>query len=97
LTPTVSTVAPRIDEVDTVAVTANLVRLNHQWSLGHLPALAIPCGITGDGLPFGLQLAGRPWEETVVLRAGIAFQSATDWHLRRPALAAPARESSPAS
>jgi Asp-tRNA(Asn)/Glu-tRNA(Gln) amidotransferase A subunit family amidase len=39
------------------------------------PALTVPCGKTGDGLPLGLQLAGRPWDEATVLRAGLALEA----------------------
>jgi aspartyl-tRNA(Asn)/glutamyl-tRNA(Gln) amidotransferase subunit A len=50
----------------------------------HVPALALPCGFTRSGLPIGLQVAGRPFDEATVLRAGHAYEQATDWHLRRP-------------
>jgi aspartyl-tRNA(Asn)/glutamyl-tRNA(Gln) amidotransferase subunit A len=50
----------------------------------------VPMGFTDAGLPLGLQVVGRPFEESLVLRAGDAFQRRTDWHLRVPQLAAPA-------
>lgn len=50
------------------------------------PAISIPCGFGSDGMPIGLQLAGRPFEEATVLRASYAYEQATDWHLRHPAL-----------
>ena len=53
-------------------------------SLANLPSISVPCGFSDDGLPFGLQLSGRPFEETTVLRAGHAYEQATDWHTRRP-------------
>jgi aspartyl-tRNA(Asn)/glutamyl-tRNA(Gln) amidotransferase subunit A len=49
-----------------------------------LPALAVPCGFSPAGLPISLQLAGRPFDEATVLRAGHAYEQATDWHRRRP-------------
>jgi aspartyl-tRNA(Asn)/glutamyl-tRNA(Gln) amidotransferase subunit A len=52
-----------------------------------LPALALPSGFDEKGLPVGMQLAGRPFDEATVLRAGHAYQQATDWHKRHPALA----------
>jgi amidase len=52
---------------------------------GH-PTLTLPGGKTADGLPIGFQLVGRHMEEALVLRAGHAFQEATDWHRRRPAV-----------
>ena len=48
------------------------------------PALSVPCGFDGSGLPIGLQLIGRPFDEATVLRAGRAYERATDWHTRRP-------------
>jgi len=54
------------------------------FNLSGLPALALPCGLSGGGLPLSLQLAGRPFDEATVLRAGHAYQQATDWHRRRP-------------
>ena len=55
---------------------------------GHA-VLAAPMGFTAAGLPLSLQVAARPFEEATALRVGDAFQTATDWHLRVPALAAP--------
>jgi aspartyl-tRNA(Asn)/glutamyl-tRNA(Gln) amidotransferase subunit A len=48
------------------------------------PTLALPCGFSSAGLPLSLQLAGRPFEETTVLRIGHAYEQATAWHTRRP-------------
>ena len=52
---------------------------------GH-PALAIPCGTDSQGLPIGLQIVGRLWDEAVVLHTGYAYEQATNWHTRRPPL-----------
>jgi aspartyl-tRNA(Asn)/glutamyl-tRNA(Gln) amidotransferase subunit A len=49
-----------------------------------VPALSVPCGLTPDGLPIGLQIVGRPFDEATVLRAGWAYEQATPWHERRP-------------
>jgi len=53
-------------------------------NLAGLPAISIPCGLTTRGLPIGLQLIGRPFDEATILRVAHAFQQATDWHTRRP-------------
>lgn len=45
-----------------------------------------PCGFLVSGLPVGLQIIGRPFEESTVLTVTHAFQEATDWHLKRPNL-----------
>jgi aspartyl-tRNA(Asn)/glutamyl-tRNA(Gln) amidotransferase subunit A len=58
------------------------------FSVGGLPAIAIPCGFSrAEGLPLSLQIAGRPFAEATVLRIAHAYQQATDWHRRHPALA----------
>jgi aspartyl-tRNA(Asn)/glutamyl-tRNA(Gln) amidotransferase subunit A len=49
-----------------------------------VPALALPCGFLASGLPVGMQLVGRPFDEATILRLGHAFQQATDWHKREP-------------
>lgn len=51
-----------------------------------LPALSVPCGFDSTGLPVGLQIIGRPFDEAGVLRVGQAYESATDWSDRRPLL-----------
>lgn len=56
-------------------------------SLAGVPGLSLPCGFA-DGLPVGLQLLGRPFDEATILKVGDAYQRATDWHLRQPDLAA---------
>jgi aspartyl-tRNA(Asn)/glutamyl-tRNA(Gln) amidotransferase subunit A len=58
-------------------------RYTYPWNLIGLPALSVPCGFA-DGLPVGLQLCGRPFEEAAILRAGHAYQEATRWHETRP-------------
>ena len=55
-----------------------------------LPALAVPCGFSADGRPLALQIIGRPFDEETVLRVGHAYEQATPWHPRRPALDAQA-------
>ena len=63
---------------------ANLTRFTIPINLVGLPALALPCGFDAQGLPIGMQLIGRPFEEALVLRAGRAYEKVTDWHTRRP-------------
>jgi aspartyl-tRNA(Asn)/glutamyl-tRNA(Gln) amidotransferase subunit A len=55
-------------------------------SLAGLPALSVPVGFDGDGLPVGMQVIGRPFDEAMLFRLGHAYQQATDWHRRAPAL-----------
>jgi aspartyl-tRNA(Asn)/glutamyl-tRNA(Gln) amidotransferase subunit A len=56
-------------------------------NLAGLPGISIPCGFTAAGLPIGLQLIGKAFAEDTLLRAAHAYQGATDWQTRRPALA----------
>ncbi|MDQ8726636.1 amidase [Bradyrhizobium sp. LHD-71] len=56
------------------------------FSLAGLPALVVPCGFSQTRLPLSLQIAGRPFDEATVLRAGDAYQRVTDWHRTKPAL-----------
>ena len=56
-------------------------------NLAGLPALTFPCGFV-DGLPVGLQLIGKPWDEQTLLNVGQAHESMTDWHKRIPAIEA---------
>jgi Asp-tRNA(Asn)/Glu-tRNA(Gln) amidotransferase A subunit family amidase len=55
-------------------------------SLLGLPACSIPCGISEEGLPIGMQLVGRWFDDQRVLNVAHAYQQATDWALRRPPL-----------
>jgi aspartyl-tRNA(Asn)/glutamyl-tRNA(Gln) amidotransferase subunit A len=48
--------------------------------------LSVPCGFTKQGLPIGLMIYAKPFQENVVLRAGYAFQEVTDWHRQTPDL-----------
>jgi amidase len=50
------------------------------------PTLSVPCGFSGEGMPLSLQLVARHMEESLLCRVGMAYQEATDWHLRHPAL-----------
>jgi aspartyl-tRNA(Asn)/glutamyl-tRNA(Gln) amidotransferase subunit A len=60
--------------------------LTTTFSLANVPALTVPCGFDSRGLPVGLQIAGRPFDEETVLRAGHAYEQNTDWHGRVPPL-----------
>jgi len=85
VTPTTPITARPIEEGD-LQVTFNLIRFTNPLNLLGVPAISIPCGFTGEGLPVGLQLASRWWDEATVLRAAYAYEQATDWHQRRPPL-----------
>jgi aspartyl-tRNA(Asn)/glutamyl-tRNA(Gln) amidotransferase subunit A len=63
-----------------------LIRFTQPFNLSGHPSCALPCGFTAAGLPVGMQIVGRPFDEATVLRAADAFQRLTDFHTRRPVL-----------
>lgn len=63
-----------------LSVTLSLIRLTNPLNLLGVPAISVPCGFTSENLPFGLQLAGRWWDEATVLCAAYAYEQATEWH-----------------
>lgn len=67
-------------------VRAELLRMTRPSNLTGLPAISIPCGFTSDGLPIGLQLIGPRWGEAGLLAIALAYEGATGWHNRHPAL-----------
>jgi aspartyl-tRNA(Asn)/glutamyl-tRNA(Gln) amidotransferase subunit A len=69
---------------DAEAVIQRLTRFTRPINYLGLPSLAIPAGFTNAGLPVGMQLIGRSFDEAVLLRIGAAFQRATDFHDRVP-------------
>ncbi|MCP5151126.1 MAG: amidase [Ectothiorhodospiraceae bacterium] len=91
LCPTVPMVAPPVAETDRDSSTygkVNILTLRNT-SVGNilgLCGLSVPCGFDAGGLPIGLMLYGKAFDESTVLRAGIAYQSRTDWHRRMPDL-----------
>jgi aspartyl-tRNA(Asn)/glutamyl-tRNA(Gln) amidotransferase subunit A len=86
--------APTIAESDVgggdgaEAVIQRITRFTRPFNYLGLPSMSIPCGFDLNGLPIGLQMSGRPFAEAAVLQAGDAYQRDTDWHARRPAIAA---------
>jgi aspartyl-tRNA(Asn)/glutamyl-tRNA(Gln) amidotransferase subunit A len=68
-------------------VRASLVRYTRVFNLSGHPACSLPCGFTQGGLPIGMQVVGRPFDEATVLRAADAYQRLTDFHTRRAVLA----------
>jgi aspartyl-tRNA(Asn)/glutamyl-tRNA(Gln) amidotransferase subunit A len=93
LVPALAEPVPRRDETDAErdvsrygAIQARMVRNTRPFNYTGLPALAVPCGFTSNGLPAGFQLGGPPFAEAALIRLGAAYQRATDWHRRRPTL-----------
>jgi aspartyl-tRNA(Asn)/glutamyl-tRNA(Gln) amidotransferase subunit A len=78
--------APRIDAVSTYS-TFERASYTGPYNLTGSPALSVPIGFE-DGLPLAFQIAGKPFDEATVLRVGHAFEQATEFNRRRPAIAA---------
>jgi len=91
LAPVAPVAAPSIAESDVgnspnaEAVIQRLTRFTRTINYLGLPALAIPCGFNASGLPIGMQLIGRSFDEATLLTIGAAFQRATDFHTKVPA------------
>ena len=77
--------APRLDRHDTLSFWTR-PNLTSPFNCTGGPALAVLCGFTRDGLPLSLQIAGRPFDDARVLRAGHAFEQAIGLFKRRPTL-----------
>ena len=86
LLPATPISAPPIEGADAIEQARRLTRFTAAFNLAGLPAMSLPCGFTAEGLPIGLQIVSRPWAEAAVLRAGCAYEQATEWHLRWPDL-----------
>jgi aspartyl-tRNA(Asn)/glutamyl-tRNA(Gln) amidotransferase subunit A len=85
VTPTAGGPAPRLDAWRTISFWQK-ASLTTPFNVTGGPALAQCMGFTEAGLPLSLQLVGRPFDETTVLRAGSAYERATSWRARRPRL-----------
>ena len=83
ISPTTPITAPTIEAGDGGKRLGSYTR---GYNYAGVPALSVPCGFDDRGLPIGLMIAGRHFDEATVLRVGHAFEQATDWHLQRPAL-----------
>jgi aspartyl-tRNA(Asn)/glutamyl-tRNA(Gln) amidotransferase subunit A len=78
--------APRIDAISTYS-TFERASYTGPYNLTGSPAISVPIGFE-DGLPLAFQIAGRPFDEAGVMRAGHAFEQATEFHRQRPPIAA---------
>ena len=71
----------RVDET-----TSPLSRLTRAANYLDLPGISVPCGLTGEGMQAGLQILGRPRDETTVVALGAAFEKVSGWNGRAPDL-----------
>jgi aspartyl-tRNA(Asn)/glutamyl-tRNA(Gln) amidotransferase subunit A len=54
------------------------------FNIASSPAISVPCGFGGQGLPVGLQIGGRPGAEETVFKVAHAYEQSTAWHAMRP-------------
>ncbi len=91
--PTTARVAPLLSDGikgnadDTRRASYNHSNLLRFPSMLGLPGCSLPCGINTEGMPIGMQLIGAWFADQTVLNTACAYQSATDWHTRRPVIA----------
>lgn len=88
VTPTIPMPAPAIADLRANAdalrpAELKLLRNTRPFNVWGLPAISLPCGFTQSGMPIGLQIAGPPWREDLVLRLAHAYEQATAWHKRQ--------------
>jgi aspartyl-tRNA(Asn)/glutamyl-tRNA(Gln) amidotransferase subunit A len=89
ITPTTPMPAPLISALKANPDTLRpaelmLLRNTRPFNVWGLPAISVPCGFTKTGLPIGLQIAGPPWREDLVLRLAEVYEQVTEWHKRKP-------------
>jgi aspartyl-tRNA(Asn)/glutamyl-tRNA(Gln) amidotransferase subunit A len=55
-------------------------------NLAGVPAISVPCGLDGEGLPIGMQIIGKHFDEATILRIAYAYEQQTEWHKKKPTL-----------
>jgi aspartyl-tRNA(Asn)/glutamyl-tRNA(Gln) amidotransferase subunit A len=92
ITPQLPITAPKLNQGSvswgkkSEAVPSALTRFTRIYNLVGIPSLSIPCGFSAAGLPIGLQIAGKPFDEKAVLRVGHAYEANTAWKDHHPRL-----------
>ena len=84
VTPTCPITGPPMDQVDETI--SPLSRLTRAANYLDLPGMSLPCGLTSEGMPAGLQIVGRPRDEATVVALGAAFENLSGWNGRTPDL-----------
>lgn len=85
--PTTPIPAPVLEGENAIERARLLTRFTSPFNLTGLPALSVPCGFASEGLPIGLQIVARAWNESGALRMGYAYQNSTEWHKVKPPIA----------
>lgn len=93
ITPTTPVPAPKLADLEALAIpdvrpfeVKYLMRNTAPFSSLFWPSISVPCGFSRDGLPIAIQVSARPQADSTVLRLAHAYEQATEWHKRRPAI-----------
>ena len=81
--PTTPATAPPLSAGDPQRT---LARYTFRYDVTGIPAISLPCGFDAEGLPIGLMIGARHFDEVTMCRVAYAYEQATDWHTRRAAL-----------
>ena len=84
LLPTTPIPAPLIEGSNAVEQARRLTRFTAPFNLTGLPAISVPCGFNQEGLPIGLQIVAKAWNEAALLQAAHAYERETNWGKRYP-------------
>ncbi len=93
ISPTTPLPAPKIGQRELkigerdISDVGGMGRFTCPFNLSGVPAISLPCGFTSSGLPIGLQIAGRPFDEETVLKVAWAYEANTGWQQKRPPVA----------
>jgi aspartyl-tRNA(Asn)/glutamyl-tRNA(Gln) amidotransferase subunit A len=82
VSPTTLSTAPKLEALSLEELTQSIC--TDYWSAVGNPVLSLPIGFSAEGMPIGMQIAGRQLDEATVIRAADAYQRLTDWHLQVP-------------
>ena len=85
VTPTMTQPAPAFEGYDPIS-TARGKSFTAPFNVTGLPAISVPCGFTEDGLPIGMQIAGKPFDEPGVIQAAYTYQQYAGWHEVKPTI-----------
>ena len=92
ITPTEPICSPQIGQTTTtinneeVTIQSLLTKFTSPFNLSGLPAISVPCGFDTKGLPIGLQIVGKHFDEMTILQIAHIFESNTEWNTLKPSL-----------